>query len=311
VSGMQFEDLSPLAVLDRDGLNESFHHGVAVLVDPNGNILESHGNISAPMYPRSALKPVQALAMRKLGLSLPEKEAILSMASHHGTKEHTDLVLAILQGQDLGVEDLQCPSDLPWNAAAKATATSSSLHMNCSGKHAGFLATAKLNGFDTKNYLSIDHPVQVAAKALVEELSGETVTKTTLDGCGAPLFAISTLGLAKAISGFVQLAQEQVAWAMQHPHLIGDVQTPDAAFLRAGLFSKLGAEGVFTVATTSGYALAIKIADGSLRAAPEIAIRLLEKQGLISDSQAAEVRKTTQVESLGGGKVVGGLTASF
>ena len=163
---MQFEDLSPLAVLDRDGLNESFHHGVAVLVDPEGNVLESLGNISAPMYPRSALKPGQALALRKLGLSLPEKQAVLSMASHHGTKEHTDLVLAILKSQDLEVQDLQCPSDLPWNPAAKATVTSSPLHMNCSGKHAGFLATAKLNGFDTKDYLAIDHPVQVAAKAL-------------------------------------------------------------------------------------------------------------------------------------------------
>ena len=304
---LKADDLEVLASLTRAGLNESFHHGIAVLVNPAGEVISAIGNVNAPIYPRSALKPIQALAMRNLGLQLPPEQTVMTMASHHGTARHTQLVDEILESHGLNQDQLQCPADLPWNVQARQAATKSRLNMNCSGKHAGFIAAAKLKGLDVENYLSIDHPVQVEARRLVEELSGEKVSKVTVDGCGAPLFAISTLGLARAISGFVKVAPDMVEAAIEHPMLIGDEQTPDAAFLRAGLFSKLGAEGVFTVATTSGYAVAIKIADGSLRAAPELAIRLLKQQGLIDAKQEDLIIASTKVIAYGGGEVVGGL----
>lgn len=300
-------DLELLAILERDGLNESFHHGIAVLVSPAGAVIKAAGNVQAPIYPRSALKPLQALAMKNLGLNLPAEQAVMTMASHHGTTTHTRLIADLLQSHGLSEDSLRCPSDLPWNPQAKITAVKSPINMNCSGKHAGFLATAKLNGFELESYLSPEHPVQVEARRVVEKLAQEKVSKVTADGCGAPLFAISTLGLARAISGFVQAAPDLVAAAIASPMLIGDEQTPDAVFLKAGLFSKLGAEGVFTVATKEGFAVAMKIADGSLRAAPEIAIRLLKDQGLISQSQEEQILNSLQVFAYGGGKIVGSL----
>jgi L-asparaginase II len=118
---------------------------------------------------------------------------------------------------------------------------------------------------------------------------------------------MSSIGLAMGISKFVLEAGDLVAAALRHPSLIGDKSTPDAAFLRAGFYSKLGAEGVFTVGTPTGEAISIKIADGSLRAAPAIALELLKRHGLASADQIAQIESETKVEVLGGGVSVGGL----
>jgi L-asparaginase II len=301
-------DLVPLAVLERDGLAESFHHGIAVLVSPDGSVLEEHGNGRALIYPRSSLKPLQALTLYRLGLRLPSEQAVLTMASHHSTQDHIAQVAAILSGAGVSQSFLGCPPALPWNPAMKAKVTApAALYHNCSGKHAGFLAASALMGWDLDSYLSPTHPLQLQIHALIEELSGEKISKTAIDGCGAPLHAMSSIGLARGISKFVLEAKELVAAALRHPSLIGDATTPDAAFLRAGFYSKLGAEGVFTVGTGSGHAVSIKIADGSLRAAPAIALAMLSKHGLASADQIERISAETKVEVLGGGVSVGGL----
>ena len=301
-------DLVPLAVLERDGLAESFHHGIALLVSPDGSVLEEHGNGKALIYPRSSLKPLQALTLYRLGLRLPSEQAVLTMASHHSTQDHIAQVEAILSGAGVSQSQLGCPPALPWNPAMKAKVTApAALYHNCSGKHAGFLAASALMGWDLDSYLSPTHPLQLQIHALIEELSGEKISKTAIDGCGAPLHAMSSIGLARGISKFALEAKELVAAALRHPSLIGDATTPDAAFLRAGFYSKLGAEGVFTVGTGSGHAVSIKIADGSLRAAPAIALAMLSKHGLASADQIERISAETKVEVLGGGVSVGGL----
>lgn len=301
-------DLVPLAVLERDGLAESFHHGIAVLVAPDGSVLEEHGNGTALIYPRSSLKPLQALTLYRLGLRLPSEQTVLTMASHHSTQEHITAVEEILAGASVSRSALGCPPALPWSPAMKAKVFApESIYHNCSGKHAGFLATTALMGWDQGNYLSPSHPLQVAIHAVIEELSGEQITKTAVDGCGAPLHAMSSIGLARGISGFVLEAKDLVSAALAHPSLIGEASTPDAAFLRAGFYSKLGAEGVFTVGTPSGHAVSIKIADGSLRAAPAIAVAMLSNYGLASADQIDRISAETKVEVLGGGVSVGGL----
>jgi len=302
------KDLAPLAALVRNDLNESFHFGIAVLVSPSGEVLEEHGNGSALIYPRSALKPLQALTLQRLGLKLPARQSVMSMASHYSTPAQIDQIRAILESRGVAESELGCPAALPWNPEAKAKVNQAApIYHNCSGKHAGFLAACAELGFGRADYLSTEHPIQLAIKDLIEELSGEKVGKTAIDGCGAPLHAITTIALARAISGFMLQGQALVAAAVESPELIGDVTTPDAAFLRAGLFSKLGAEGVFTVGTESGHAAAIKIADGSLRAAPAIALSLLEKHGLVGKEEIAQISKDCVVEVLGGGKSVGEL----
>lgn len=305
---LEAKHLSPLAVIVRDGLNESFHHGVAVLVSPQGEVLEQAGDINALIYPRSALKPLQALTLYRLGLRLPQQQTVMSMASHYSTEVQVAQVRAMLEGANVSESELGCPAALPWNPEAKAKVKEARpVYHNCSGKHSGFLAACSHMGWDRETYLALTHPLQIAIKELIEEFSGEAVAKTTIDGCGAPLHALSTLGLARSISKFSLEGGVLVDAALANPNLIGDVTTPDAAFLRAGLFSKLGAEGVFTVATESGYAVAIKIADGSLRAAGLIALQMLTRHGLVNEKQSSQIATDCKVEVLGGGKSVGEL----
>jgi L-asparaginase II len=312
VTELDFQDFAPLATLTRGGLNESFHLGIAVLVDPAGQVLESHGNIQKPMYPRSALKPVQALVMQELGLKLTGEELVLSMASHLGTTAHIDVVDRILNSFQLTRSDLLCPRAFPGNPKARAESNEMSrIAMNCSGKHASFLATCKLNGWDTQTYLDPAHPLQQKMLEKTEELAGEKVAKVSIDGCGAPLFAISTLGLAKAISEFSKQGQGLIEAAKQTPWAIGDAGGADSLFLEQGLMAKIGAEGVFVVSTDSHHAVAVKIADGNLRAAPAVALELLRKHGLVSDGSYAILRDQVYPKVLGGENSVGALKLSI
>jgi L-asparaginase II len=312
VTELEFSDFSPLAALTRGGLNESFHSGVAVLIDATGQVLESHGNIEKPMYPRSALKPVQALVMREFGLDLAGEELVLSMASHLGTTLHIDVVDRILNSFQLGRSDLQCPRAFPGSPKARAESNEMSrVAMNCSGKHASFLATCRLNDWDLKSYLDPNHPLQQGMLAKTEELSGEKVVNITTDGCGAPLFAISTLGLAKAISGFSKLGQELIDAAKAHPWAIGDSGGADSQFLEQGFMAKIGAEGVFVVSTDSHHAVAVKIADGNLRAAPAVALELLRKHNLIAASSYGQLREQVYPKVFGGDREIGKLVVTI
>lgn len=307
---LEFKDLVPLATLVRGGMEESFHSGVAVLIDPDGNILQELGNSRSAIFPRSALKPVQALAMRELGLDLSGPELVLSMASHFGTKEHRSLVESLLAKNGFSEADLQCPVAHPASLSAKGDAASR-LAMNCSGKHASFLATCRINGWDTGSYLHPDHPLQQAFMAKVEELSGDEIHLSTTDGCGAPLFAISTFGLAKAISGFMRSGKDLFEAAKQSPWVIGDHDTADALFLEHGMMAKIGAEGVFVVGLESGEALAIKIGDGNLRAAPLVAMGLLAQNELVTDHSLEEIWGKVAPKVLGDDRVVGEFRNSF
>ena len=305
---LEFSDLAPLAILERAGINESFHHGVAVLLDNQGKVIESHGNVRKPIYPRSALKPVQALAMRQAGLSLADQQLVISMASHQGTEGHTQLVSQVLTEAGLNTSDLKCPRAFPGNPDSRAKSNEMSrVAMNCSGKHAGFLATCQLNGWDLDTYLQPEHPLQVRIRQLVEELSEERISAVTADGCGAPLFAISTEGLAKAFAAVGKLAPEMIQAAKNSPWVIGDKGAPDAVFLEHGLFAKIGAEGVFVVTTDTHEAVAIKIADGSLRAAPVVAAKLLHNHGLISKEAFESLVEKLSPKVMGGDSVTGNL----
>lgn len=300
------EGLVPLAIIRRDGLNESFHLGTASLVSPSGEVLETWGDAAALIYPRSALKPVQAMAMRRLGLRTSAEQAVISMASHYATKTQVALVRQLLSDHGNSELDLACPSAWPWNPAAKSVATAESrVFMNCSGKHAGFLATAKINHLPTANYLDPNHPVQLAVRNLIVETSGEEIGKTTVDGCGAPLFAMSTTALARALSKLPSLDPELFEAGLSSPHLIGDESTPDALLMKHGIFSKLGAEGVFTFVTREGFSGAIKFADGSLRTALKVTAAMLYEHRLIDAAQRQSIEAEDTMQVLGGGKVIG------
>ena len=270
-----------LAVVVRGGRVESVHLGHLALLSADDVVLHSVGDPGAIIWPRSVAKPMQAVAMLRAGLEIDGEGLALACASHSGTPEQVGVVRGILAGAGLSEADLQNTRDLPldpeaafaWRAAGGAA---SSVTQNCSGKHAAMLATCVRNGWDTATYRDPDHPLQRAVRATLEELTGEPAVDVTVDGCGAPLFATSVRGLARAFGRLAAAgsqpgrhdAEARVARAMaDRPWLVGGPGRDVSRFMAAvpGLVAKDGAEGVYAAGLANGSAVAFKVADGSAR----------------------------------------------
>lgn len=304
---------APLAHVIRGDLVESIHRGHLAVLDPDG-VEFALGNIDLPIYPRSAVKPIQAAAMVELGLDLPDRLLALAAASHSGSSMHRDGAREILATVNLSEEALQCPPDFPYGSTERAEWGSSpkaAIAHNCSGKHAAMLATCIVNNWPTENYRDPFHPLQQKISQLLEELSGETIAATTVDGCGAPLFAISTRALARAISRLSTGACAslgRVANAMRsNPEMVAGAGRTTTSFMQAvpGLLVKEGAEGVQILGLSDGRAAAIKIEDGSMRSLPVLVGSILSRWGVGN----AETLRISSVEILGGGNPVGSIAS--
>ena len=303
-------DFVEVAVIERGGIVESSHRGIAALVDPEGKLIDRLGSAKRLIYPRSAVKPLQVVAMRRAGLMLEGAQLAVSSASHQGTSAHISLVEEILAAAGLNETALQCPPAWPGNPAARAEAQASGqgetrLAFNCSGKHAAFLAASVVAGFDTTTYLSAEHPLQLLVEQVLEEYSGEKILHSSVDGCGAPLHTITVEGLARAIGKFTATDSDVVDAMLANPWAVGDINSLDAIVMNYGMIAKIGAEGVFVIGLKSGHGVAVKIADGSLRAAPLVALGLLHRNQLITDSDFAELKNALAVKSFGGDQVLG------
>ena len=310
--GYQVADTIQLAYLTRAGIIESRHHGLVCLTGPDGKLIQEHGNSRKLIYPRSAVKMLQALAMRRSGLKLTGARLAMSSASHQGTAEHTDIVLSILADAGLTESDLMCPVAWPGNAAARAAATGETkAAFNCSGKHAGFLATCAVNGWDTKTYLQPEHPLQKLIVEVIEEFSEEKIPHSTFDGCGAPLHAMSLQGLARAVGKFAATEVEIRDAMLANPWVVDDRGASDTLVMEKGMLAKIGAEGVFVIGLASGHGVAVKVADGSMRPAGLAAIKMLVNNGLLDQSSYQELFEKLSVEAFGGDQVVGRLEPAF
>lgn len=283
---------APLAFVMRSGLVESVHYGSVVVLAPDGTVGYAAGEPAAVHYPRSAMKPVQAAAMVRTGLDLPPDLLALAAASHSGESFHLDGVRRILAAHGLTEEQLRNPEGLPldervrdeWVARGLPARRSA---QNCSGKHAAMLATARVNGWSTSDYLDPDHPLQKEIARTVEELAGESIARVAVDGCGAPLFALSLTGLARALGRIASAPsgtpEGRVAEAIRrHPELLGGTHRPVTALIRAvpGLIAKDGFEGVQVAALSNGSSVAVKIADGSARARMAVTASALARCGV-------------------------------
>ncbi len=303
-------DFVEVAVLERAGLVESRHRGIAALTGPDGKLIDHLGVAKRLIYPRSAVKPLQVVAMRRAGLDLVGEELAICAGSHHGTGRHIALVYGILAGVGLDENALQCPPAWPGNPAARAEAAGESkAAFNCSGKHAGFIAASKAAGWDVETYLDANHPMQKLVEEVLVEFSGEPILHSTVDGCGAPLHTITVEGLARAIGKFAATEPEIVNAMLAHPWAVGDAKSPDALIMQHGIVAKLGAEGVFVIGLKSGHGVAVKIADGSLRAAPLVALKLLQRNGLVDEATFASLHTELTVKAMGGSEVLGELRA--
>lgn len=286
------EDTDPILVeVVRNGFLESVHRARVAVTAPDGALLGSLGAEFAPMYPRSSSKPLQAVGMLRAGLDLGGSQLALVCASHSGEPIHVEGVRAILAGAGLDESALQTPPDWPLDDAAREAAIRDGAHrspvfMNCSGKHAGMLATTVAAGGDVTTYRDPDHPTQLAILRGIDDLAHEQGTNLAVDGCGAPLFAISLYGLARA---FGQLAaategpERQVADAIRsHPEFVSGTTRDELALHRAvpGLVGKAGAEAVYAVGLPDGRGVALKISDGSPRARAVLMAAVLQRLGV-------------------------------
>ncbi|MFM2412494.1 MAG: hypothetical protein RLZZ587_827 [Actinomycetota bacterium] len=308
-----------LATIDRNGLIESRHIGAYIVINVAGEVLESGGDIDAIIFPRSTLKPLQAVALLRAGADLDGVDLVLSSASHCGSHRHTDHVESMLAHDGLSVDDLGCPAQWPLGVSDKAARIAKGekaqrVTMNCSGKHAGFLRTCVTNGWDTETYLEPTHPLQIKIREVVEEFTGTTELWPAVDGCGAPLYGMSLralgTGLARMSDGTDPDATKLVDAIREHPWALDGQGRDNTRVIEVtGTIAKIGAEGVL-LAARDGIAVVIKCLDGSQRPNTAVAVTLLERHGVI-DAVARDTLIRELVEPVtGGDDIVGALSVS-
>lgn len=306
-----------VAHLTRDSVVESLHHGIVVVMSHTGEVLLERGNSDSVVYPRSTLKPLQTLAVLETGVNLTPLEIALTTASHCGSQDHRTSVVSFLERHGFDETDLQCPPDWPLGHAERAEyATAgglpSAVAMNCSGKHAGFLAATRHQGLDTREYLNPTHPLQVAIEKVIEQWTGEEITFSSTDGCGAPLHALSLkglgLGIARLSSAETAESKTLLNAVTQHPWALDGVGRANTKTIEViGGIAKIGAEGLVVIGTPDGVSVAVKILDGSMRATTPVALEALRLVGAITPEQCDGILAVVAEPVTAGNRVIGGL----
>ena len=313
--------LEALVEVTRGTLAESRHYGIIAVIDGDGQIMTSLGDIKMRTYYRSAAKPFQAIpiitsgAASHYGLTMAELAVI--NGSHSGEAIHLELVRKILGRVDLDPSALQCGAHMPFDEATAQGMrargeTPNALHNNCSGKHAGMLLLARYLGEPIENYLDPSHPVQLRIRAALAAFAdvNEEAIGISIDGCSAPVFALSLAEMARSyarlIAGEIELllrtaANHIVGAFISHPEMIGGTKarldTDVMRVARGALISKVGAEGVQLLGVRPcpryprGLGIAIKIEDGDVRRARDpVVIETLRQLGVLDEVQLPSLR---------------------
>lgn len=319
-----FTSAVPLARVVRGGLVESVHAGHVVVLAPDGDVRLALGDPDVTVWARSSLKPLQAVGMLRHGLDLDDEALALACASHNAQDGHLEVVRGVLAAAGLAESDLDNTPDWPldadaafaWRAQGRGP---QALTQNCSGKHAAMLATCVAAGWPTTGYRSPDHPLQRALHDAVGELTGVAVDRTTIDGCGAPLFSTTLAGLARAFGRLGRAPHDEahagtpegrVARAMAgHPWLVAGTGRDATRFMQAvpGLVAKDGADGVYAAGLPDGGAVALKVVDGSAR--PRAAV--LGAALVVAGVDASLVAPVADTPVLGHGVPVGAVEPTF
>jgi L-asparaginase II len=286
----------------RGPLVESWHRGAVAIAAPSGALALKLGDVERPVYPRSAVKALQALPLIESGAAdrfgFGPAEIALACGSHAGTERHTHLAAAMLDRAGLDPDDLGCGAHLPLgssaaNALIAAGEKPSQLHNNCSGKHAGMLATAVHLKEPTAGYWEVDHPVQQRIHEALVDVTGLPLGPDVrgIDGCSVPNWAMPLSTMARAfarlVTGEGMSADRRAAVARildacwEYPDMVAGKSRADTVVMRAlprQVFMKTGAEGVYCGAFPElGLGFALKLEDGAKRAASGAVISLVER----------------------------------
>ena len=308
---------NPVAVeVTRGGRIESAHRGAGAVVDADGRVVLAFGDAELPVYPRSAVKALQALPLVESGaadrLGVSDKEIALSCASHSGSEDHVAAARAMLAKAGFDERVLECGVHWPLGedearALARSGRTPTALHNNCSGKHAGFVCLACEMGVASNGYVAPDHAVQREVAAAIEAMTGARLSEDVrgVDGCAIPTYAVPLIALAR---GFARLATGQGlspercaaaarirACVAAHPMTVagrGRFDTEVMSLLGPGAFTKAGAEGVFCAALPGeGLGLAVKADDGAGRAAQVMIAALIRRFGGFDEGTTARLAR--------------------
>jgi L-asparaginase II len=295
-----------LAVVERDGFVESEHRGVAVLIDPEGRVIDAHGPVERPFLARSALKPLFAATLLERGLvELASAHAALASASHWADAEHVATAQAMAAALGIDEEALRCPPMRAPDGQLRRFA-----HM-CVGKHIAFAAAARALGA-SEGYWEASHPLTAVLSDGIDSATGECVPGSARDGCGALVFATTPVGLARA---FRRLAPDGtgahrfVGDAMRaHPTLIDGAGRPDAVVIAGtGCATKFGAEGTQAMVAPDGTTAVVKTADGARRAGAPVALAMLERAGAIPEGTLDRLAEPLGLVQRSAGEPVGQL----
>jgi L-asparaginase II len=289
-----------LVEVTRGALVESIHRGSIAIADAEGALRFALGDVETPVYPRSALKPIQALVLVESGAAeafgVSDEEVALACASHSGEPMHTERVAAWLARIGCSESDLACGPQAPRYEPAlegmlRRADKPTRIHNNCSGKHTGFLTVARYWNVATAGYERVDHPVQQAVATSLRAHSGVDKLPWGVDGCAAPNFALPLGGFARALAklaggrtaGAARILRSMIA----HPELVGGTGRACTVMMRAAggrAAVKTGAEGVYAgIVPERGLGIALKIDDGATRAAEMTIAAILDKLGLLGD----------------------------
>jgi len=302
-----------LADVVRSDFVEGHHRGSVVVTNPDGAVDWAVGVVDQPMFPRSSNKPMQALGMLRRGLPLTDELLALAGASHSGEQFHLDGVRKILAEAGLEESALRTPVAYPLDddtrdAWVRGGHGKERIVMNCSGKHAAMLLTSKLNGWSLEDYRSPDHPLQKEIRTAIEDTAGEQVSHVAVDGCGAPIFALTLAGLARSFGRFAGAAADtpegRIADAFRaYPEYASGSTRDEAELMRAvnGLFCKAGAEGVYAVGLADGTGIALKLEDGTPRARKVVMAATLQRLGITNET----IENHLHFDLTGGDSVVG------
>ncbi|GHC94688.1 asparaginase [Nocardiopsis terrae] len=306
---------APLAEVVRSGMREGVHYGAVVGLSAEGEVAYARGPVHDAMFPRSSAKPFQALAALRAGAPLEGTSLAIAAGSHGGEDFHAAETERILAAAGLTAEALRCPPAVPGGAAARkaflaAGRSPERRYMNCSGKHAGMLAACVAQGWSTDDYLDPEHPLQVLVREATEDMCGERIAHTAVDGCGAPQLAVSLVGLARGIQG-MRLSPEgsserTIIEAMSaHPEYVSGTDRIDTELMTRmpGLVSKIGADGVLVLNVPTGETVAVKISDGDAEERARVLVGLTALRGLGVDVAPVKEHLTTPIQ--GGGRTVG------
>ncbi|NUZ05789.1 asparaginase [Piscinibacter koreensis] len=311
----------------RGGTVESSHRGALAVIDAAGEVVVAIGDVDRPIFPRSAVKVLQAIPLVESGaadrLALTDEELAIACASHNGEPAHTRVVAGMLAKAGLDVDALECGTHWPYlDSAARSLATAggepSALNNNCSGKHAGFLCVAcqRANGGDlarfARGYVAPQHPVMREVTAALQAATGYdlgTAPRGT-DGCSIPTFAIPLKNLALAFArvatgqGLSPARAEAVTRlrraVARSPFMVGGTERFDTRVMQQlgeRVFCKVGAEGVFCAALPErGLGVAIKIDDGNNARAAEVTMAaVIEAFVPLDANEAAFMRDLSDV----------------